>query len=72
MFGFGASEIVVIVIVLIVLVKPQDLPGISRKVGKIYGTIVKQLNVIKRTFKNFEDEIETLSKVEDEGKKEKS
>lgn len=65
MFGFGLSEIVIIMIVILVLIKPKDLPGIARKAGKIYATVIRQLNGIKRSFKEFSDEIETLSSSEE-------
>lgn len=62
MFGIGFSEIVTILIVLLVIINPKDLPSIARKAGKIYAAIMKQINGIKRAFKNFSDELEMLSK----------
>jgi sec-independent protein translocase protein TatB len=37
MFGIGFSELVLIGIILIILIKPEDLPRFFRSVGKIYG-----------------------------------
>ena len=70
MFGFGFSEIITILIVLIILINPKDLPKIAKKAGKIYATFVRQLNGVKRTFKDFTDEVETLSSIEENKRKE--
>jgi Sec-independent protein translocase protein TatA len=37
MFGIGFTEIIVIVIVLLVFMKPEDLPSTVRMIGKLYG-----------------------------------
>lgn len=57
MFGFGITEIITLIIVIIVLINPRDLPGIVRKIGKIYGSIMKQINGVRKSFAKFEEEI---------------
>ena len=37
MFGIGFSEIVIIALVVIVFVRPSDLPAFVRKLGRLYG-----------------------------------
>ena len=39
MFGMGVQEIVIIAIVLIIVVGPDDLPGLLRTVGRWIGNI---------------------------------
>lgn len=39
MFGIGLSEIFVVFVVLILFVKPEDLPGMIRKLGELYAQI---------------------------------
>lgn len=61
MFGFGITEIITLIIVMIVLVNPRDLPVIVRKIGKIYGSLMKQINGARKSFANFEEEIKTAA-----------
>lgn len=61
MFGFGITEIITVIIVIIVLVNPKDLPVIVRKIGKIYASIMKQMNAVRKDFHNFEEEVRTAS-----------
>jgi sec-independent protein translocase protein TatB len=51
MFGIGFSEIVIIVLVVIVFVRPADLPAFMRKLGKLYGEAKRAYNEII-SFKN--------------------
>ena len=37
MFGIGPSELFIIAIVLIIFIKPEDVPLLLRKVGQMYG-----------------------------------
>lgn len=64
MFGISMSELVVILLVVLVLINPKDLPGLARKTGSIYATIIRQWNGMKRTMKKFEEEVELYSKLE--------
>jgi sec-independent protein translocase protein TatB len=41
MFGIGPSEIILVVIVLIIFIRPEDLPKFLRSAGKVYGEIKK-------------------------------
>ncbi len=47
MFSLGLTEIIVIGIVLFVFIKPEELPGIFRKIGQAIG----ELNKVKNEFK---------------------
>jgi Sec-independent protein translocase protein TatA len=37
MFGIGGLELVLIFVVLLIIVRPEDLPGVLRKLGEWYG-----------------------------------
>ncbi len=39
MFGIGISEMAIIALVVMVLVRPEDLPAFFRKLGKFYGKV---------------------------------
>jgi len=62
MFGFGITETITLVIVVLVLINPKDLPIIVRKLGNIYAKIMKQINILRKSYSDFEDEIDTVSK----------
>ncbi|MDC7235135.1 MAG: hypothetical protein PQJ58_18015 [Spirochaetales bacterium] len=57
MFGFGISEIITLLIVFIVLINPKDLPLLVRKIGKTYGAVMKQINTVRKSWQNYEEEI---------------
>lgn len=40
MFGIGLWEILAILVVAVVLIRPRDLPGVLRRVGRAYGRLV--------------------------------
>ena len=53
MFGLGFLEIIVIIIIMILVNKPEDLPQLLRKFGKVYGqlqrvyyTVIDEVNNI--------------------------
>jgi sec-independent protein translocase protein TatB len=69
MFGLGISEIVVIVIVTLLLVNPKELPGLARKAGTLYSRIMREINGLRKTFTEFEDEVKELSNLESQEKK---
>lgn len=68
MFGLGLTEIVTLIIVIIIFMNPKDLPLIVRKIGIIYGKIMRQINGIKKTFSDFEQEVRSISEVKSSGK----
>ena len=39
MFGIGFSEIVVILLVMIIFIRPEDLPKTLRSLGRLYGKL---------------------------------
>ena len=46
MFGIGFGEIVVIFIILIIFIKPEDLPKFLRSAGRLYGKAKKMYNEV--------------------------
>lgn len=48
MFSLGLSEILIILLVMIVFIKPEELPEFFRKAGRLFG----ELNRMKNEFKN--------------------
>lgn len=54
MFGLGFSELFLIAVLFIVLGKPEELPGMIRKIGRVYGQL-------QRFYYTFLDEINQIS-----------
>ncbi len=53
MFGIGFSEVILLALVAVVLIKPDDLPGFFRKAGKFYGKVkaaYKEVIAVKDDF----------------------
>jgi sec-independent protein translocase protein TatB len=53
MFGIGFSEVILLALVAIVLIKPDDLPAFFRKAGKFYGKVkaaYKEVVAVKDDF----------------------
>ncbi|GHV63863.1 hypothetical protein AGMMS49587_15040 [Spirochaetia bacterium] len=73
MFGIGPSEIILVAIVLIILIKPEDLPKFLRSAGKMYGEIkraYKEVIMVKDKIIREIDEAANLLEIEDARKKE--
>ena len=58
MFGLGFWEVVIIVVVLIIALKPEDIPHFFRKVGKIYKEIADFNAQICKMIKDMDTVIE--------------
>lgn len=58
MFGIGFSELLVIALALIILVRPSDLPTILRKLGRAYGSLKKTLSELTDIKDEFLKEVE--------------
>jgi len=43
MFGLGFKEVIVIAIVIMILIKPEDLPNFFNKVGKSYASLKQMI-----------------------------
>jgi sec-independent protein translocase protein TatB len=53
MFGIGFSEIIVLLVIIIVFVRPDDLPKFLRTLGRLYGrarAACRELAAIKDRF----------------------
>ena len=41
MFDIGFGEILLVLFLIIVFIKPEDLPGLIRKLGHFYGQVMR-------------------------------
>jgi Tat protein translocase TatB subunit len=46
MFGIGGLELMLVFVVLLVVVRPEDLPGVVRKLGEWYGQLQRMYYAI--------------------------
>jgi Sec-independent protein translocase protein TatA len=59
MFGLGVWEIIAIVLVAIVFIRPDDLPAFIRNMGKLYGRLTKMYAEITSAARTMEADITT-------------
>ncbi len=57
MFGFSLAELVMVILVMIIFIKPQDLPEIFHFLGKVFYRGKKTLNQIKAAIKEAEKDL---------------
>ncbi|WP_320047734.1 twin-arginine translocase TatA/TatE family subunit [uncultured Ilyobacter sp.] len=61
MFGLGFTEIIIILVVILVVVKPEDLPKFFKRIGQLYSELKKtcsDVNKMKDDFIKLADEEE--------------
>ena len=44
MFGIGFGEILIVLLIAIIFVRPEDLPKLLRSAGRLYGQLKKLYN----------------------------
>lgn len=57
MFGFSLAELLVVCLIILIFIKPADLPEIAHFLGKIFFRIKNYYNNIKSEFQKIEKEI---------------
>ncbi len=55
--GLSLFEIAIVVLVLIIFVRPEDLPKLVRYAGRLYGDLQRQLNHFKHLTRDAMDEL---------------
>lgn len=57
MFGFSFAELIIVLIVALIFIKPQDLPEIAHFVGKIFYRGKRLIKDLKQSLKEMEKEL---------------
>ena len=65
MFGIGFWETIIIIIVMILVVKPDDIPNVVYKVGKFIGELKKSYDMFIDTLHELEDKVKQSIEFED-------
>jgi sec-independent protein translocase protein TatB len=66
MFGIGFSEIVLIALVAIIFIRPDDMPAALRRLGRAYGKIKKTIDEFTEFKDAFMKQVDELAKIEAE------
>lgn len=68
MFDFGFWEMIIIALIAIIVLGPEKMPAIARKVGAFVGKATSLINKLKRDIKDGldYDEIENSLNIEEE------
>ncbi len=59
--GIGFSELIVIALVLIIFIRPDDLPAFFRKLGKLYAELKKAYDELTEVKDAFIKEVESAA-----------
>ena len=65
MFGIGFSELAVIAIVLLVMIRPEDLPAFFRKLGRLYAQAKKAYAEVASMKDDFLREMDVAAAVQE-------
>jgi len=57
MFGFSLAELILVLLVALIFIKPADLPEIAYFIGKIFFKIKKTINNLKSQYYKIEQEM---------------
>lgn len=68
MFGIGFSEIAIIVLLLIIVIKPDDLPAFFRKLGRLYAQAKKAYKEVTDVKDEFLREMDIAAAIQDADK----
>ncbi|MBI9105385.1 MAG: hypothetical protein JEZ04_01495 [Spirochaetales bacterium] len=55
--GLGISELLVLLVVILVFIKPADMPKAVRLIGKVWAKFYLYFSMFKREFRRLENEI---------------
>ena len=57
MFGIGFGEILIVLLIAIIFIRPEDLPKFLRAAGRLYGQIKKMYSEAKQAKDKIEKEM---------------
>ena len=57
MFGFSFAELILVILIALIFIKPKDLPEIARFVGKIFYRAKRMYGDLKKSLKEMEGEL---------------
>ncbi len=72
MFNMGGTEIIAVLVIALLVVRPKDLPVLARKAGKFLGTLRSYRDAFMKEMNSLESlkDLETPDKSDNNGSKE--
>ncbi len=58
MFGIGFMEIIIILLVILIFIKPKDLPCFFKRIGRLYQEVTGLNNDLKKEINEIKEEID--------------
>ena len=55
MFGIGFGEILIVLLVTIVFIRPEDLPKFLARTGRLFGQLKRMYNEVIKTIHDFDN-----------------
>lgn len=68
MFGIGFSELIIIALVIIIVIRPSDMPAFFRKLGHLYAQAKKVFKDVAAVKDNFMREMDITAAIQDADK----
>ncbi|HWR11016.1 MAG TPA: hypothetical protein VN445_04305 [Rectinemataceae bacterium] len=68
MFGIGFSEIAIIVLLVIIVIRPDDMPAFFRKLGRLYAQAKKIFKEVTAVKDDFMRQMDIAAALQDEEK----
>ena len=65
MFGIGFGEILVVLLIAIVFIRPEDLPKFLRNAGRLYGQLKRMYNEVIHAKEKIIKEIDEAASLDD-------
>ena len=68
MFGIGFSELIIIALVIIIVIRPSDMPAFFRKLGHLYAQAKKVFKDVAAVKDDFMREMDITAAIQDADK----
>ena len=65
MFGIGFGEILIVLLIAIVFIRPKDLPKFLRSAGRLYGQLKRMYSEVIHVKENIIKEIDDAASLDD-------
>lgn len=68
MFGIGFSELIIVALVCVIFIKPDDLPAFFRKLGRLFAQVRKAYKEVTAVKDDFMREMDIAAAIQDADK----
>ena len=64
MFGLSFTELIVILLVALIFVRPKDIPRLFSRLGRLYGQLTRHVGDARAMMRELEDEAKREEEIE--------